>query len=281
MLAVRYLAPLAVALAACTLLTDVKGLSGTGAETPEASDAGPAEATTDVATELDAAREGDVMLGDGSDGGACDDLGLVAFYRFEEGAGDVVRDCSPYKNDGTLTAGAWVPGVHGGAVSLDGGWVAAGNADVYQLVGDITVAAFIRVDQFPDGLTDSTSGYIVGKAVGTSAGWRLATESNGTASFRLGLGGDSFLAATPAPVSALTWLHVAAVHRPGRITFYLNGAPVSTEYTDADVGIINAPAEVRIGARGDGKQGFAGAIDEVRIYNRALEDNEVHAIAER
>src|SRR5262249_8513543 len=141
---VGYLTFVLVGLATCTSL---EGLSGP----TDAGDAG-----NDAA-----APEGGEDAGDaGSEAGPCDDVGLVAFWRFDEGAGTLVGDCTKYKNDGQLTAGAWVPGVRGTAIDLDGGWVSAKNPAAFQIVGEMTAAAFVRVV----GSVDAGSSYVVGKS---------------------------------------------------------------------------------------------------------------------
>jgi len=46
--------------------------------------------------------------------------GLVGWWRFDEGAGNIVSDSSGHGNDGTIYGATWVDGKHGKALSFDG-----------------------------------------------------------------------------------------------------------------------------------------------------------------
>ena len=76
------------------------------------------------------------------------------------------------------------------------------------------------------------------------------------------------------PVSVGRWQHVAAVFDPaaGTVRFYKNGA----EAVIRELGYDKSTGNVTIGARTpEGAGSFDGAIDEVRVYRRALSADEV------
>ncbi|MEU3250701.1 sialidase family protein [Streptomyces sp. NPDC006997] len=70
------------------------------------------------------------------------------------------------------------------------------------------------------------------------------------------------------------WHHVALRRGGGRLTLFLDGEAVSTEDVSGSVS-RNSPFGVHIGQRMDGRAFFTGAIDEVRVWNRALSDGEI------
>ena len=105
----------ALAAAGCSLLTDFGSLT-----TNEAADGGGMDGrgTVDVGQEGATGEAGT----DGGDADECTTPGLVALWRMDDGAGAIVKDCSPNALHGTVLTGtaAWVPGHRGGGLQLDG-----------------------------------------------------------------------------------------------------------------------------------------------------------------
>ncbi|MEM3893579.1 MAG: LamG domain-containing protein [Thermofilum sp.] len=75
------------------------------------------------------------------------------------------------------------------------------------------------------------------------------------------------------------WYHFVGVRDGDTIKIYVNG--VLRKSTSGVVGSVNNTLDVIIGNRGDLQTPFNGIIDDVRIYNRALSDDEIRAIYER
>jgi hypothetical protein len=74
------------------------------------------------------------------------------------------------------------------------------------------------------------------------------------------------------------WAHIAGTYEPGvAMRIYINGQ-LDEELTD------NVPAEqhiantVRIGKSGTSWGAFAGSIDEARIYDRSLSEDDIFAL---
>ncbi|MEI5097568.1 sialidase family protein [Streptomyces sp. PmtG] len=75
------------------------------------------------------------------------------------------------------------------------------------------------------------------------------------------------------------WHHVVLRRGGGQLTLFLDG----TELTRQDVpGTVsrNAPFGVHVGQRMDSRAHFSGAIDDVRVYRRALSDEEVARVGQ-
>ncbi|WP_354671234.1 LamG domain-containing protein [Streptomyces sp. S.PB5] len=71
------------------------------------------------------------------------------------------------------------------------------------------------------------------------------------------------------------WHHLALRRGGGRLSLFLDGTAVGT--ADAPSGSVsrNSPFGVHIGQRMDGRAFFTGAIDDVRVWDRALDDEEL------
>jgi hypothetical protein len=79
-----------------------------------------------------------------------------------------------------------------------------------------------------------------------------------------------------APLTAGTWTHLAATVSDGSLRLYVNGTLVKTTALPGPLTITDSP--LRIGGNSYWtKEYFAGLIDEVRVYNRALSTAEILA----
>jgi hypothetical protein len=78
------------------------------------------------------------------------------------------------------------------------------------------------------------------------------------------------------------WIHVAFTHAGPRTRLFVNGALVAHHDDQPVRGSGVATRPVIIGGsihRGEIWQHLDGAVDEVRIYDRALSDDEIEALA--
>ena len=77
------------------------------------------------------------------------------------------------------------------------------------------------------------------------------------------------------PLTALQWIHLAGTYDGTRQRLYVNGAEVAS--LPASGPITESAGPLRMGGNGVWGEYFAGRIDEVRIYNRALSVAEIQA----
>jgi len=75
------------------------------------------------------------------------------------------------------------------------------------------------------------------------------------------------------------WVHVCAMVRGGAHVYFIDGAPAGSGASDVTLPGESDTAPVVIGKASEDNRQFAGLVDDVRIYNRALGDEEVAAIA--
>jgi glucose/arabinose dehydrogenase len=206
--------------------------------------------------------------------------GPVASYAFNEGTGTLTADASGHSLTGTLANGpTWVAGKHASAIGFDGAddRVDIGNAPSLQITGSMTVSAWVNEATFP-----ADDAAIVSKR--TSTGFQLDTTVDTgprTIGFKLtNASGTDMIRYGATAMQSGTWYHVTGVYDAASQTMnvYLNGAldngSTAGTITSTQLG---STANVMIGLRPDGGFGFNGAVDDVRIYNRALSATEVAA----
>lgn len=200
-------------------------------------------------------------------------------------AGDGTPADSVDGAQGTLQGGAsYARGRVGRAFRLDGRTAAVSLGDretVYLWEQDATFAAWVRFASVEGEM------HIVDRLVERPepAGWRVTKLRDGRFAFCLaGPKGASCRPGSPSAVVGSTvatadrWYHVAAVWRQGRAALYVDGRVEA----EADIGPLRdgQPApERRLGAGIDGAY-LHGLIDEVVLYGRALDADEIRRLHE-
>jgi len=85
--------------------------------------------------------------------------------------------------------------------------------------------------------------------------------------------------ASPDPIPALRWHHIAVTYDPkidgGRLTLFVDGNEVGHAI---DVAVPNPETEMFIGTLGRATR-FRGLLDDVRLYDRALASDEIRRLA--
>ncbi len=200
------------------------------------------------------------------------DNGLVLGYGFDEASGTVATDVSPAHNEGTLIgASRTTSGKYGGALSFNG---TSNRVDVPDSASlDLTTAMTLEAWVRPS----------------ANGGWRTAIlkergaaghvyalyASNGTVPTTENFIGTAYNGATSSTALALnTWTHLASTYDGTTLRLFVNGTQVATKATSGAMAATASP--LRIGGNAIWGEYFAGQIDEVRIYNRALNADRNH-----
>lgn len=229
--------------------------------------------------------------GGGQGGGGIPTNGLVAYYPFD-GNGN---DSSGNGNHASVVAASPSTNRHGNANSsyqFDGvdDYIEIPDSDVLSIAttDELTISVWMRPDvlDFPN---FQSSGYVhwMGKGVSGQHEWVLrmynlnSTRPNRTSCYAFnlsgGLGAGSYV---QEPVSTGEWIHIVAVYKypTDEIKLYKNGS-LKDQDSFSGYSIIpgNGTAPFRIGTR-DFASYFEGAIDDVRIYDRALKKQEITAL---
>jgi RNA polymerase sigma-70 factor (ECF subfamily) len=212
--------------------------------------------------------------------------GLLGDWRFDE-PGAVVRDLSGQGNDCVAapagTVPARTPGVRGKALLLDGHtWLECARPESLAGLGrELTIALWVRPT--------------------TLRGWQaLVARQLGTGKddyFLLGVRdgeliskGDLWKSAIrrTVPRNAGEWFHVAVVQgSDSRRVLYVDGVPQKSSSRSLAVPLGGGTSRITVGAAINGpdrtvsEEQFQGALDELRLYDRALSAAEVSALAAR
>lgn len=192
--------------------------------------------------------------------------GLVAAYGFNETTGTTTVDASGNNFTGTI-AGATrtTAGKNGGALTFDGvnDWVTVPDAAALD-VTRVTLMAWVRPSALGDWKTaimKENNGGLVYALYAEDAVDRPAAYVN--------FGGTDRAAAGTTKLAVNTWAHIAMTYDGAALRIYQNGALVRTVNMTGN--IINGAGPLRIGGNASWtNEFFAGLIDDVRVYNRAL-----------
>ncbi|WP_157516264.1 LamG-like jellyroll fold domain-containing protein, partial [Oerskovia enterophila] len=195
--------------------------------------------------------------------------GTRGTWELDEGTGVVASDSSGWGYQGALSGGtSWVTGKSGKAVRLDGstGRVSVPDADGLDVSSALTVSAWVRPER-------QATQYVVKKAVsGSSDGYELGISSAGKPFLRVNqkTSGDTFRvnATSVLPTNGSTWVHLAGTFDGQRLRIYVDGVEQGSIAGPASVGVNTLP--LTIGAQPDGLYPFQGAVDSVRLSDRAL-----------
>lgn len=216
---------------------------------------------------------------------------LVSHYTFDQST-NLGRDDGSFGLDGTPTGGATFTSearIGGGALLLDGldGVVLLGGAAEYSSLDDngvgFTVAAWVNLDPAAFGNARIISTFMEGGF--TANGWGLGFG---------GAEGDNLLATTygrldylsplPSTPTPGEWHHLAYIYRNApidEIEFFVDGVSVGSTPSGGTTGMIDTDTGFAIGSIGipDNPQSFFGKMDDLRIYDVELSDEEIVALA--
>lgn len=203
--------------------------------------------------------------------------GLVAAYGFEEGAGTTAADASGAGNTATLAGAAWTAaGRYGRAIALDGAtaFVAASDSVLLDAGGELSLEAWVN--------PTSVDGYrmVIDKATGGDESNYYLAIVDGEVEFGFLDGGPARTwrnhSSAGAGLRTGEWRHLAAVYRDDldSVVLYVDGVAVLAATEPRS--LVPNSYQLRIGI-GFPEEAFAGRIDEVRVYRRALTTADVRA----
>ncbi|MGC3959828.1 MAG: LamG domain-containing protein [Verrucomicrobiota bacterium] len=202
--------------------------------------------------------------------------GLVGWWRAEGDATDYTG-----ANSGSFPFGsAFAPGVVGQAFDFDGSSrrVSIPDSPALQLTNAMTLEAWVYPRAY--------GGFITfrGDNRGGLDNWTLDTYDAGFVKFSL-IDPTNNAVSLRAPLALNQWQHVAATwsRASGDLKIYINGTlSAQTNSPLVPIGALDPAYEPAIGIGNHGgtfhQFPFNGLIDELGIYNRALNSNEIASI---
>lgn len=210
--------------------------------------------------------------------------GLVGYWKLDEGAGNTAGDSSPAASFGALTGGvSWTSGRCGGAVAFDGtGSVVVPHRDALNAF-PLSVCAWARTSGLKGGIVNKyQSGSLLGYQIylyqGEVRAWYFRNPENyvwDAKKAEHGISGGT--------INDGAWHHLAFVvdMQGGRL--YVDGGQKAALAWTGTPGSSSSAKDFLIGrypGRVDAPDAFfQGSIDDVRVYNRALRDEELRWLA--
>ena len=206
--------------------------------------------------------------------------GIVAYWAFNEKGGDTAADSSGNGHDGKLMGDPkWTDdGYFGGALEFDqdGDEV---NVPYHKDLNQetFTICAWANVEP---GSTNHRA-VVSSRADFPQRGYIFYAEPGNTWEFWIGAGANHWKPVRGPAVNLGEWDHLAGTYADGNHKFYVNGKFIGEQNFDIDV---NPNEEFLIGAGGNERPVhtylFKGVIDEVRLYDRVLDEDEIAAVME-
>lgn len=206
--------------------------------------------------------------------------GLIGYWPLNEGGGSAINDSSGHGNTGSLLGNPqWTSGQIKQAIYFDGidDQVTLGDSPFDFGTNSFSVSFWIK----PSDTSSQKEQVVIAKVNASLAkGWRISQIGN-VINLWVRAGSVTTTAAhSPAVVNG-EWTHAVAVvdQSAGTIKVYANAVP-GTSGSIAQFGSFDTPGTLLrfAGYRADSSMIFKGALDEVKIYNRALSASEVSAI---
>jgi hypothetical protein len=215
------------------------------------------------------------------------DPSLVGYWKLDETEGLTAVDSSGYGNHGTLvgmTGTEWTTGKFGGALTVTGAssatpkYVRFENVSSLQLYDSATISAWVKMNEGNAGAYMGIAGKLVS---GYYKGFSLVRHSSNV--FRLWCDdGNGVLAGHEASsndtYTDTEWHHLVGVVDDGTSTLYVDGVKQDMQ---GEVDLTDSGTYAHIGKQyGDDSSHryWNGLVDEVRIYYRALTEQEISGL---
>jgi len=206
---------------------------------------------------------------------------LIGWWKLDETSGRDVEDTSGNENIGKILSGMprWQSsgGKIGGAMLFDGkgDYVHLANESNFDFAGEVTVEAWIKVNQF-----DKEWQAIVTK--GDSA-WRLQRHEV-TAAIEFACTGLQIPSGSQygglygnKAVNDGKWHHVAGVYDGEKMYIYVDGIVDVSQPASGAIATNDHPVFIGENAEMTGRF-WNGLIDDVRVYNYALSEGQITAL---
>jgi hypothetical protein len=203
--------------------------------------------------------------------------GLVGYWKFDDGRPDQAVDSSPVGNHGGLknfVAADIKPGKSGSALLFTPArrtYVSVPNYFAENPPAGITVAAWINP-------TDTGGSRRIVQKGDADDQYRLLVEG-GQLRFQVQTGSRNAVAAAAPAVGQ--WVHVAGTYDGRTLRLFVGGVAVASQAATGAIAVTSGNLHVgtRTAASTVDTEFWSGLIDEVMLYDRALNDAELRGLA--
>ena len=210
--------------------------------------------------------------------------GLLAYWSFDAGVGAYLTDESGNGLDGTIHGATWTTGIAGAALEFNGSGDHVDFGDVLrnEAADSRSYSLWLRVEPPFD------SRFVLAKQnnQGSGRGFNLQVHESGSVVFTLisDQAGDLLQVIGNRTVIDDEWHHVVFTYdgsaSAAGVGLWVDGSPCGLGVSDDSLtGICVGSESFRMGCREQCTfNRFEGCLDEVRIYDRVLSDQEVAAL---
>ncbi len=214
------------------------------------------------------------------------DPDLLCWWKFDEGGGNTAVDWSGHDNHGTLEGPPqWVDGLVGGALEFGGDGdhiVDTGAGSYLNGLDAVTFCFWIKSN-----VTGTNSGFLIcdTPSGGDDRDIRYDSaggDTGGTNCMKYGITTTDANPEDESPSNTQTteWQHVALVWSSGsQLQLYLNAVlTLSPQPSVAATGTLTGYTQLMVGKGSKdegGNAGWDGLVDDVRVYNKALTQEEI------
>jgi len=206
-----------------------------------------------------------LILGSAGSAMAAPDPTLVGWWTFDEDSGTTAMDSSGNGPDITMVNTTWEEGYLGGAVHFHGEGYGSDTAFTFS-ENAITVCTWVWEDAF---VANQVERYVsIGPEVAV-----IRRNSDGRLHFYATIGGSFSHIYVSDVLTEGQWHHVAGTWDGTTQILYLDGVEVA-RLTPS--GVLTAGTMVRLSSP-DGEP-LNGMLDDARIYNRALSQDEIQSL---
>jgi len=194
---------------------------------------------------------------------------LLGRWTFDENTGSVAHDSSGNNRDGTISGATWTTGHSGSALSFDGNGdsVIVPSTTALDLRGAMTLAVWIL-------------------STGQQATWARVIDHDYNSSYSLSFGdgvddlefwldGQKIVDSGDGVIAHDVWKHAVLTYQTsGATTLYIDGVAVASATHPG--AITGAASNLYFGSAAG--YDFAGRLDGIRVYDRALSADDVAAL---
>ena len=192
------------------------------------------------------------------------DPDIIGWWKLDEGSGDTAIDSSGNGFDITLQNSMWEDGLFGGAVHFRG--VGYGNIGSFNYSDNaITVCAFVWHDAFRSGQVERYVTMAPEVAV-------IRKETDGRLHFYIKTDDNLRHLWVSDVLTESRWYHVAGTWDGLTQRLYIDGVEIASQTPG---GVLGDTSSVTVSS---GDEPLNGMLDEIRIYSRALMEQEIKGV---
>ncbi len=199
---------------------------------------------------------------------------MFCWWKFDEESGNAAKDSSKNGIDGEIIGNAvWKKGKTGGAIYLNGKTCVANKKLKEEEWPEFTVAVWVKAESL-ENITKQGIFYN-NKKISTFPSFQIDIfPSKGSKIYRyLGGTGEEKFKITMGELT-LEWVHLAVTYDGNTTKLYYNG-----EQTGSSKGGANEFSQIVVGVTRKFNNYFKGLIDDLRVYKKALNPEEIKNLA--